>query len=72
MGNNIVPIIGLHSHSRLYYKTAFRIYFGLWEVPKIDDYNYDDDYDDDFDDDDGDYHVFSSSLRTSNTKGRGQ
>ena len=36
-------------------------------MPKIDDD--DDDDDDDFDDDDGDYDVFSSSQRTSNTIG---
>ena len=47
----------LPSYYLLYQKTTFKIYFGLREVPEIDDDG--DDGDDDDDDDDDDYYVSS-------------
>ena len=51
------------------YKNAFRINFGLWEVPETNDNDDDDDEANDDDDDDDDYDVFSSSQMISNTIG---
>ena len=62
----IVIYIGLD------YRHVFKIDFGLWEVPKIDDDDDDIDDDDNDDDDNDDYDVFSSSLRISNTIGNGR